>query len=122
MFGIGGGLVIVPVLVMLFGLTQKAATGTSLFALLMPVGLLGVLEYRRRQEIRLDYGLLIALGLFAGAYFGARLTDLVSDRHHEANLCPLPDRRGELLPDHDLRGFPRPAAGCGAAEVPPGEP
>ena len=80
MFGIGGGLVIVPVLVMAFGLTQKTATGTSLFALLMPVGLLGVLEYRRRQEIRLDYGLLIALGLFAGAYFGARITAFVSDR------------------------------------------
>jgi uncharacterized membrane protein YfcA len=80
MFGIGGGLVIVPFLVMVFGLSQKTATGTSLFALLMPVGLLGVLEYRRRQEIRIDYGLLIALGLFAGAYFGAKLTEFVTDR------------------------------------------
>jgi uncharacterized protein len=80
MFGIGGGLLIVPVLVLGFGLSQKAATGTSLLALLMPVGLLGVLEYWRRQEVRLDYGLLIALGLFAGAYFGAKLTEYVTDR------------------------------------------
>ena len=80
MFGIGGGLVIVPVLVLGFGLSQKAATGTSLLALLMPVGLLGVIEYGRRREIRFDYGLLIALGLFAGAYFGARLTEHVTDR------------------------------------------
>ena len=80
MFGIGGGLVIVPVLVIGCGLTQKAATGTSLFALLMPVGLLGVIEYWRRREIRLDCGLLIALGLFGGAYVGARLTHQIPDR------------------------------------------
>jgi uncharacterized protein len=80
MFGIGGGLVIVPVLVIGFGLTQKTATGTSLFALLMPVGLLGVIEYWRRREIRLDWGMLIALGLFGGAYVGARITHQMPDR------------------------------------------
>ncbi len=79
MFGIGGGLVIVPVLVIFLGLSQKEATGTSLFALLLPVGLLGVLEYWRRDEAKLQYGLLIAAGLFIGAYFGARITHGVSD-------------------------------------------
>ena len=103
MFGIGGGLVIVPVLVIGFGLTQKTATGTSLFALLMPVGLLGVIEYWRRREIRLDYGLLIALGLFGGAYFGARITHQHLRPDPEADLRRLPARRGDLLPDHDLR-------------------
>ncbi len=78
MFGIGGGLVIVPALVLGFGLDQKTATGTSLFALMWPVGLLGVLEYYRRGEMRVGNGLWIALGLFLGAYFGARLTGLMS--------------------------------------------
>lgn len=79
MFGIGGGLVIVPALVIVMGLTQKAATGTSLFALLLPVGLLGVVEYYRRGDARLDYGLLLVPGLFFGAFLGARLTQDIPD-------------------------------------------
>ena len=78
MFGIGGGLVIVPVLIVVFGLDAKTAVGTSLFALLLPTGLLGVLEYWRRGELRLVPGLLVALGLFCGAYFGARVTGVLS--------------------------------------------
>jgi uncharacterized membrane protein YfcA len=74
MFGIGGGLVIVPALVILFQLPIKTATGTSLFALLWPVGLLGVIEYWRGGQISLRHGALIAVGLFLGAYFGAKLT------------------------------------------------
>jgi uncharacterized membrane protein YfcA len=74
MFGIGGGLVIVPMLIVVGGLDAKTAVGTSLFALLLPTGLLGVLEYWRRGELRLLPGLLVALGLFCGTYFGARIT------------------------------------------------
>jgi uncharacterized membrane protein YfcA len=77
MFGIGGGLIIVPALVVIFKLDTKTAIGTSLFALLLPTGLLGVLEYWRRGELRVLPGLLIALGLFCGAYLGARLTGLL---------------------------------------------
>lgn len=74
LFGIGGGLVIVPVLVLLWGLDQKTATGTSLFALLWPVGVLGVWEYWRRGELRIDYGAWIAVGLVVGILIGAMLT------------------------------------------------
>ena len=70
LFGIGGGLVIVPVLVFV-GFAQKEATGTSLAALVMPVGILGVVEYARRHEIRVPYAIGIAIGLFIGVYFGA---------------------------------------------------
>jgi uncharacterized membrane protein YfcA len=78
MFGIGGGLVIVPALIVVCGLDPKSAVGTSLFALLLPTGLLGVLEYWRRGELRPIPGLLVALGLFCGAYFGARVTGALS--------------------------------------------
>jgi uncharacterized membrane protein YfcA len=74
LFGIGGGLVIVPALALGFGLDQKTATGTSLFALLWPVGILGVWEYWRRGEMRADYGAWIALGLVAGILIGAKMT------------------------------------------------
>jgi uncharacterized protein len=78
MFGIGGGLVIVPALIVGFGYGPKVATGTSLFALMWPVGLLGVLEYWKRGEMRPVPGLLIAIGLFIGAYFGAKITGAIS--------------------------------------------
>ena len=74
MFGIGGGLVIVPALVIMFQLPMKTATGTSLFALMWPVGLLGVIAYWREGQINARYGGLIAVGLFLGAYLGARIT------------------------------------------------
>jgi len=79
MFGIGGGLVIVPALIIGFGYGPKVATGTSLFALVWPVGLLGVLEYYRRGELRPVSGLVIAMGMFIGAYFGARITGAISE-------------------------------------------
>ena len=78
MFGIGGGLVIVPVLMVIWNLDPKTAVGTSLFALLLPTGLLGVLEYWRRGELRFVPGLLIAFGIFCGAYLGARITGSMS--------------------------------------------
>lgn len=78
LFGIGGGLVIVPALAVLFGFPIKTAVGTSLFALLLPTGLLGVIEYWRTGNLRPVAGLCIALGLFIGAYFGARVASSVS--------------------------------------------
>lgn len=74
MFGIGGGLVIVPGLIFLFHMPFKTATGTSLFALLWPVGVLGVVEYWKKGHIAPWQGLAIAIGLFVGAWFGARIT------------------------------------------------
>ena len=71
LFGIGGGLVIVPALVILFGFPVKTAVGTSLFALLLPTGLLGVWQYWKAGTLRPTAGFCIALGLFCGAYFGA---------------------------------------------------
>lgn len=72
LFGVGGGLVIVPALIVLFGFPPPTATGTSLFVILFPTGLLGVLEYWNKGNIRPIAGLWIALGLFLGAFVGAR--------------------------------------------------
>lgn len=78
MFGIGGGLVIVPALVLLFGFEIKTAIGTSLFVILLPTGLLGVLEYHKNAQLKVSAGLLIALGVFIGAYFGAKIAGTIS--------------------------------------------
>ena len=79
MFGIGGGLIIVPALVLLYGMSQHAAVGTSLGALLLPVGALSAWVYWKNGNLNIGYSLLIAAGLFLGAYFGARLVQPVSD-------------------------------------------
>jgi uncharacterized protein len=78
LFGIGGGLVIVPALVILFGFSPKVAVGTSLFVILLPTGLLGVWEYWKTGDIRPGAGLWIALGVFIGAYFGALYAGYIS--------------------------------------------
>jgi len=70
MFGIGGGVVIVPVLTMLgFGLQE--AVGTSLAALLMPVGIFAALAYHRAGKLKIAIALWVALGLAVGAIIGA---------------------------------------------------
>ncbi len=73
LFGIGGGVVIVPALILIARLEPVTATGTSLAALILPVGILGAVEYYRNGHLDIRYALLIAVGLFAGAWFGARI-------------------------------------------------
>jgi len=78
LFGIGGGIIIGPALILLAGFIPVVATGTSLGALLLPVGALGVWEYWKRGHINLPASIWIALGLFIGAWFGARLAQSLS--------------------------------------------
>jgi uncharacterized membrane protein YfcA len=73
MFGIGGGVVIVPMLMLVAGMKPEMATGTSLASLLLPVGALGALHYYRHDFVEVRPALWIALGLAAGAYLGAQL-------------------------------------------------
>jgi hypothetical protein len=72
LFGIGGGIIIVPAVVVGFGFSQHKAQGTSLVALLAPVGILALVEYYKRGETDLKLGGLIALGFLFGALFGSR--------------------------------------------------
>ncbi|GAA6620884.1 TSUP family transporter [Scytonema sp. NUACC26] len=71
MFGIGGGAIMVPAMVLLLGLEQKFATGTSIAAQVLPIGILAALVYYRNGNLNIKYSLLIALGLIVGNFFGA---------------------------------------------------
>ncbi len=80
-FGIGGGAVLIPFLTLVMGYDQHRANGTSLVALLAPVGILGAYTYYRAVKIgpaEMKAGAFIALGIFFGAYFGAKLATTVS--------------------------------------------
>jgi len=71
LFGIGGGIIIVPALMLAGRMQPSTATGTSLGALLLPVGALGAWQYYKNGHLDVRASLLIALGIFVGAYLGA---------------------------------------------------
>lgn len=73
LFGIGGGIVMVPALVALFGMDLLDANATSLAAMLLPVGIFGVINYYKAGYINLKNSLWISLGLLGGSFFGAEL-------------------------------------------------
>ncbi|MDQ3812578.1 MAG: sulfite exporter TauE/SafE family protein [Armatimonadota bacterium] len=81
LFGIGGGIIIVPALVYLLGFSQHKATGTSLAILLPPVGLAAVLEYYRNKNVDIPAAIVIALMLFLGGWVGARIAHKLSEPH-----------------------------------------
>jgi uncharacterized protein len=69
--GIGGGILFVPALVFLLGMDQHKAQGTSLGALLAPVGILAFYEYYRKGNADIRVAALLAAGFLVGGYFGA---------------------------------------------------
>ncbi len=73
LFGVGGGILLVPLLVLLFHFEQHRAQGTSLVALVPPTGLLAFLEYYRAGHVDWRVGLLIIPGVFIGGVLGSRL-------------------------------------------------
>lgn len=71
--GIGGGIVIVPALVFFLGFSQRMAQGTSLAILLLPIGLLGVMQFYKAGYVDIRVTAIIALAFFIGSYFGSRI-------------------------------------------------
>lgn len=71
MVGIGGGALIVPALVMGMGMTQHKAQGTSLAALLLPIGAFATWEYYKAGNVDVKIALMLAVTIAIGAYFGA---------------------------------------------------
>ena len=72
LFGIGGGVVIVPLLIWLAKMAPRPAVGTSLGALLLPVGILGVHTYWRGGNVDVKASVCLAIGLLGGVLVGAR--------------------------------------------------
>ncbi|MBI3428779.1 MAG: sulfite exporter TauE/SafE family protein [Actinobacteria bacterium] len=72
-FGIGGGIVIVPMLVFFLKFTPSKAVGTSLASMLLPVGILAVMKYSRAGDVDFRVAGAIALGIFVLAFVGAHV-------------------------------------------------
>src|SRR5579862_5990457 len=74
-FGIGGGVIIVPSLIYLAGFTQHRATGTSLAVLLPPIGIAATFEYYRHSNVDLRAAIIIAGAMILGSWGGAVLAN-----------------------------------------------
>jgi hypothetical protein len=72
--GVGGGVVIVPALVYLLGLSQHSAQGTSLLLMIPPIGILAVMNYHKAGEMNWTYGGIIAVFFVVGAFFGSKIS------------------------------------------------
>lgn len=80
LFGIGGGIVLVPSLIVFFGMEILDANATSLAAMLLPVGILGVWSYYKAGHVNIKESLWIALGLFIGSFFGGEIAVNISEK------------------------------------------
>jgi len=72
LIGIGGGIIIVPALVLFFGFSQHQAQGTTLALLVPPIGILAAWTYYRSGYVDLRIAAIVALGFFIGGLVGAR--------------------------------------------------
>jgi len=77
--GIGGATILIPSLLLYFKMSQHMAQGTSIAALLLPVGLLAAFKYWQAGNVNIKFAVLIALGFLIGGYFGASFAQPLSD-------------------------------------------
>lgn len=77
--GLGGGIVIIPALVFLFGFDQLKAQGTSLAILLPPIGILGFLQYWNNPKVQIDLwaAAAIAAAFVIGGYYGGKWANAI---------------------------------------------
>jgi uncharacterized protein len=79
LIGIGGGIIIVPALVLLLGLSQQMAQGTTLAVLIPPIGILAAWTYFKNGHVDIKIAAFICLGFIFGALFGAQLANKFSN-------------------------------------------
>ncbi|NPA35940.1 MAG: sulfite exporter TauE/SafE family protein [Chlorobi bacterium] len=78
--GVGGGIIIVPALVFLLGFSQHMAQGTSIAVLMLPTGILAVMQYYKNGYVNIKVALLLMLLFVAGAYLGSLFSMSIPDK------------------------------------------
>lgn len=79
MLGIGGGIILIPGLVFLAGLSQQEAQGTSLAIMLLPIGILAVMRYWQAGHIHIYIALFVCIGFVIGGLLGANIAVSLSN-------------------------------------------
>lgn len=78
--GVGGGIIIVPALVFVFGLSQHEAQGTSLALLSFPIGIIAAMQYYKRGFVNIKFALVIIVAFFVGSYLGSLISVNLPDK------------------------------------------
>jgi uncharacterized membrane protein YfcA len=78
LMGIGGGIIMIPALIYLAGFTQLQAQGTTLAAMIPPIGLLAAWVYYRQGAVNIPAAVLICCGFFVGGFIGAKIAGSLS--------------------------------------------
>jgi uncharacterized protein len=89
LFGVGGGTLLVPLLVLLFAFDQQSAQGTSLVALVPPTGLLAFWTYYQAHQVDIRVGLLVVPGVFIGGILGGKLANSLTPHRMRAVFAIL---------------------------------
>ena len=71
--GVGGGLIIIPLLMLWLGVDQITSQGTSIAVLLPPVGILAAFNYYQNGNVNVNYAVIIAIAFIFGGYFGSKI-------------------------------------------------
>lgn len=80
MFGVGGGVILIPALVYIIGMEQHSAQGTSVAILLPPIGIVAAFNYYKAGHINIKYAIIIAITFIIGSYFGSKLAVNLPDQ------------------------------------------
>jgi len=77
--GLGGGAVVIPALVYIFGFTQHQAQGTTLAMMIPPIGLLAAMKYYSAGNVKVGIAGILCIGFFVGGYFGAKFVSNIPE-------------------------------------------
>lgn len=78
--GVGGGIIMIPALVFVFGMGQHNAQGTSLATMLAPIGILAVINYYKAGHVNLKFAFILMLTFVIGSWFGSKLAVNLPER------------------------------------------
>lgn len=79
LIGIGGGVIIVPALVLLFGFTEHTAQGTTLALLVPPIGILAVMSYYQKGYVDIKTAIIICIGFVVGGFIGGKMAVSINE-------------------------------------------
>lgn len=79
--GLGGGVIVLPVLIYVLGMEQHLAQGTTLAMMLPPIGVLAVWNYYKHGYVDIKVAMLICLGFIIGAFFGSKMAIAIDTKY-----------------------------------------
>lgn len=79
LFGVGGATILIPAMVFFLGMTQHQAQGTTLAAMVPPIGLLAAIRYWQSGNVKISVAAFICVGFFIGGYIGANFVQNIPE-------------------------------------------